>query len=277
MGTKVVDSGEFFRETRIAMNERSKTTVRASPDARPWNHAPGLLHNTWVHGVAGATFMALLLSTTTALGTASLPFLGRTAYWLMEMLLGAAIIGAILFLMRPISRRRLYLRTAVLVGVGTPLIVLMAWLTTEPIKGNALAVSRITSYLPGVLPIVGFNALVQILFGRKELAGMAAGAVDSEPSTEPRETIYAIEAQAHYVVYHTSQGKRRELIRFYDAVKRVSVDGSQVHRSWWVAYAAIESADLTRKKLRLVNGEMVPISRSRLPAVRHIVTAMAAN
>jgi DNA-binding LytR/AlgR family response regulator len=117
---------------------------------------------------------------------------------------------------------------------------------------------------------------MQIIFGRKELAELTAPSKVSEQSPEEPQVIYAIEAQAHYVIFHTRQGQRRELMRLYDAINRVSCAGTQVHRSWWVAHQAIETADFAARRLHLINGQSVPISRSHLSALRRIVEAEVA-
>ena len=77
--------------------------------------------------------------------------------------------------------------------------------------------------------------------------------------------------QDHYIEVHTSRGMEMVLLRFRDALREVEgVDGMQVHRSHWVARAAVDAVERSggRVTLRLVNGTRVPVSRSFAPALR---------
>ena len=77
--------------------------------------------------------------------------------------------------------------------------------------------------------------------------------------------------QDHYVEVHTEEGSDLLLLRFRDALREVEgLDGAQVHRSHWVARAAVAGVERRngRIALRLVNGSRVPVSRSFAPALR---------
>ena len=77
--------------------------------------------------------------------------------------------------------------------------------------------------------------------------------------------------QDHYVEVHTDEGSDLLLLRFRDALRELDgLDGAQVHRSHWVARAAVAGVERRsgRIALRLVNGSRVPVSRSFAPALR---------
>ena len=77
--------------------------------------------------------------------------------------------------------------------------------------------------------------------------------------------------QDHYVEAHTDAGSDLVLLRFRDALREVEgIDGAQVHRSHWVARGAVDGVERRngRIALRLVNGTVVPVSRSFAPALR---------
>lgn len=79
-------------------------------------------------------------------------------------------------------------------------------------------------------------------------------------------SVLCLEMQDHYVRVHTDRGAAMVLMRMADAVEAMSgVDGRQVHRSWWVARAAVAKAvrDGRTATLSLVNGLTVPVSRER--------------
>jgi len=106
----------------------------------------------------------------------------------------------------------------------------------------------------------------------------AAPALPREPAFLARipaklgRDLLALEMEDHYVRVHTAVGSDLILMRLRDAVAELAgLDGLQVHRSHWVAAAAVTGVE--RKpdgKLTLVlrNGLRVPVSRSYAADVR---------
>jgi len=83
--------------------------------------------------------------------------------------------------------------------------------------------------------------------------------------------LHAVSSEDHYLRVHTSVGDELILMRLADAVRELEgAGGLQVHRSWWVAKAAVRDAARAGGKLTLVlvSGKEVPVSRTYLPAVR---------
>jgi DNA-binding LytR/AlgR family response regulator len=76
----------------------------------------------------------------------------------------------------------------------------------------------------------------------------------------------------HYVRAHGPQGcSHLLLMRMADAERELSgVEGERVHRSWWIARAAVEGVrrDGRRLFLQLGGGLEAPVSRDRVPALR---------
>ncbi|WP_169054210.1 LytTR family DNA-binding domain-containing protein [Nitratireductor sp. XY-223] len=80
-----------------------------------------------------------------------------------------------------------------------------------------------------------------------------------------------VEAQEHYVIINTTEEQRMVLGRFSDIVALLpGALGMQVHRSHWVAGAAVSSVFTEKRnmKLRLRNGDVVPVSRRFRSAVQ---------
>lgn len=78
-------------------------------------------------------------------------------------------------------------------------------------------------------------------------------------------SLYSIEAQEHYVRVVTGSETRMVLYRFSDVVNQIPVDlGMQVHRSHWVAHAAVRAVAIKGQGMKLVlqNGNAVPVSRT---------------
>lgn len=83
--------------------------------------------------------------------------------------------------------------------------------------------------------------------------------------------LYAISAEDHYLRVHTSTGDPLILMRFKDAVSELAeVQGTQTHRSWWVALSGVADTrrDNTRLSLVLKTGVVVPVSRTYMAAVK---------
>lgn len=73
-----------------------------------------------------------------------------------------------------------------------------------------------------------------------------------------------IEAQEHYVVIHATEENRMFLGRFSDVVQSLPDSlGLVVHRSHWVARQEVSEVFVEKRntKLRLRNGDVVPVSR----------------
>jgi hypothetical protein len=93
--------------------------------------------------------------------------------------------------------------------------------------------------------------------------GEAAQVEMTRPFDDP---VLCLQMEDHYVRVHRLHGSKLEMMSLHQAVTKYGgVEGLQVHRSWWVAQDAIESAhcDVRRWRLRLINGLTVPIARSR--------------
>ena len=83
------------------------------------------------------------------------------------------------------------------------------------------------------------------------------------PARLQPEEILAIKAEQHYIRVYTPKREYMVLYRFSDAVHELdSSNGTQVHRSYWVNVASIESV-CTRAKdfhLSLAGGAKIPVS-----------------
>lgn len=75
----------------------------------------------------------------------------------------------------------------------------------------------------------------------------------------------------HYVEIATDRGKALVLMRLSDAIREIgSVKGLQIHRSHWVALAAVKRSVRAEGKLwlELTDGRRLPVSRSFVDAAR---------
>jgi len=83
--------------------------------------------------------------------------------------------------------------------------------------------------------------------------------------------IIALEMEDHYVRVHTMLGSALVLMRLRDAMALIAdVEGMQVHRSWWVARAAVEDVlrDGRNIRLKLARGIEAPVARAKIADLR---------
>lgn len=83
--------------------------------------------------------------------------------------------------------------------------------------------------------------------------------------------IHALRAEDHYVRVYTALGSALLLMRLSDAISELGgLGGERVHRSWWVARAAVKSVRREGRKLVLVlpGGVEAPVTREAAPKLR---------
>jgi DNA-binding LytR/AlgR family response regulator len=91
---------------------------------------------------------------------------------------------------------------------------------------------------------------------------------------DKRGQLLCLEMDDHYLKVHTDQGHHLLLMRFKDALEfLVDYPGMQTHRSWWVAKDAVVGEEKVGRKLslKLVNQQLVPVSRSYIEQVKAFV------
>ena len=104
--------------------------------------------------------------------------------------------------------------------------------------------------------------------------GPQARFLDRLPVALGRDVVY-LKVRSHYVNVVTSAGSGALLMRFADAVAELGDQGMQVHRSYWVARRHVVGIErrTERTVLLLTGGEVVPVSRTYLAAVREALPA----
>ena len=83
--------------------------------------------------------------------------------------------------------------------------------------------------------------------------------------------LLCLKMEDHYVRAHTAKGSDLVLMPMKDAIAELAgVEGMQVHRSWWVAKAAVVQAVSEGRNisLRLSNGLDAPVSRASVARLR---------
>jgi hypothetical protein len=226
----------------------------------------------------------------------SLALLPRLAYWIAIVVLtyvaGLAtvhLVVAVFFRPRT-ARLAPYLVAGAVAGLPVAAIVvgLNSQLFGEP--SNLRAALVLTAYCVAISAIVSvLVALFSIPQAGPEAAETeAAAAAHAAPVTslppEPRRPaildrlpvhlrgkLAYMSMQDHYVDVHTDKGSTLVLMRLADAIAETGgVVGLQIHRSHWVASAAVTAAVRRdgRLLLRMTDGAELPVSRSYMAAVQ---------
>lgn len=253
----------------------TQATVHASRNARLPKHTVGL---------AVLVAAAVFLSLTDAFGLDVLPLGARFLYWLVLLAVGQA---ASLLIRRVLDR--LQLSRAWLVGAGILATALgalpmsaLVWSVTAFALSKPLNPAQLPYFYLAVLVVAAAMIGVNLLAQRQPLVTHAdpPSAVSVHrpapifahlPPRLKMAKLYALEAEDHYIRVHTSAGSDLVLMRFSDALRALAgIEGAQVHRSWWVARDAVESASREDGKpvLLLLGGIKAPVSRSFTRALR---------
>lgn len=172
-------------------------------------------------------------------------------------------------------RLGLWARGPIVVGVATGLLMVapmtaVVWIVQGLVQGRPLPAAALPDVVWQVLLVcVGASVLAILVSGRRTHSGDGAAAppkfLERIPLKLREGELWAVEAEDHYLRLHTSRGQDLILMRLADAVDELEgLEGAQVHRSWWVARAAIADARRGdgRAVLTLKDGSDVPVSRT---------------
>lgn len=244
----------------------------------------------WVAFIAVLT--AALLAAHQVAPAASFGLAGNYLYWLCRILIETCLFMAVLFAvenyLQTVLPRWLRFIIAILISLLPFVLAITAFdlIVGLPELGlnGAEQISRTRAAAFGLeliylldnhLALCGLLLLPRLIAAKSEPQTTAikpAAQVDEQPavffdSVDPplEGSLYSIEAQEHYVRVVTSDETRMILYRFSDAVRQIpATTGMQVHRSHWVAHAAVSAVVVKGQgmKLTLQNGHVVPVSRT---------------
>lgn len=238
----------------------------------------------WLRTYLIALGIGALLGVTGASGTGTLPMIRRMGFWLVVMLAGTAVAQATNAWLDRKLRLRLWQEIIVMTVAITPPITVLVWLAAAVTEGVMPNVKVLPFYVPPVILVSACMSVLHATVNRVPLQSHVHVETPAETKSVPGEalrarldfkfrqaTIFALSAEDHYLRIHTSAGETLILMRLYDAVRELDgIEGSQVHRSWWVARDAV--ADIARGdgKLDLVlkSGLRAPVSRRYQKALK---------
>jgi hypothetical protein len=230
-----------------------------------------------------AVGVGLFLSFVGAFGTSGVPFLPRSLYMIAISAGGAALgMGTYSLAARmPLVSRHLWL-TGLAGGIlMTPPMGVYVWLVSSWLEKTGPESGDLLGYVAYSSVICVVSSLVAAFLNRPRVVVVQAPAAPAAtvrflerlPLKLRGAEIWAVEAEDHYLRLHTSRGQDLILMRLADAVEELAgIEGTQVHRSWWVARDAISDARRGdgRATLVLKDGSEVPVSRTYAKIIREL-------
>jgi hypothetical protein len=249
--------------------------------------------------LAVMTVIGIVLALLGPFGSFEAPFATRLIYWLGLSWTGYACyrpIGGLISRFGPVLDLPDWSLWLIACLVATVPMTVMVWLVSSlPPPLEVPSLSGWIQYYGYVLAIGGmvtmFFYMVQSRPGTEPCAAPAqpVAPVQAEPVAPPVSAapasprllqrlppglgtdLVALEMEDHYLRVHTRLGSDLILLRMRDAVSELDgLDGVQVHRSWWVARAAVEQVERDGRNvvLRLVGGLSAPVARNQVPVLK---------
>ena len=217
----------------------------------------------------------VVLGVIAPLGTGDQVFGVRLGYWL-SCLVGGGIIGILVDRLPPLALKPIALRVLLVSLMMTPPVTIWVLAVNHVFLGDEMLghLGRLSWQVFAIsLPLMTVRALVH----RAPVIKTETRTVVETPLPEAEAafrrrlsarrryaTLIAVEAHDHYLRVHTDQGSELLSMRFSDALKDLErVAGYRVHRSWWIAAAAIEAVRWGRGsgEAQLRNDVVAPVSR----------------
>lgn len=232
---------------------------------------------------AASLLFAVILTATGAFGTFRIILPLRLAYWILTTFSAAA---SLLTASRLLSRyfRSGWVRRAATVVVAAVPTALVAGAAAAFLIPVSFSLRGFAEIYPAALILNLLLLALYRLTARRDVIVNTAPTAAPDDSVPPliasklpprlaRGRLLVVEAQDHYLRVTTRDGQALVHMRFADALAALDQsDGIRVHRSWWVARTSIESMKFAsgRGELTLVDGSLVPVSRSFAPMVKQI-------
>ena len=236
-----------------------------------------IIQQYWGRNLIISFLIGGLLGVAGAFETHQLDLLPRVSYWILTIFLGGTIANfttKALDKFRPLEERPIIyhaIHLVIIINLITFMVICLNSLFFDFSFSNAAYIN----FLPIVSLVSVFMTIVHWVASHVPMQSHATGAsarngeeikfIERLPFKFKKAQIFAINAEDHYLRIHTDVGETMILMRLYDAIKELEgIEGSQTHRSWWVAKDAV--VDIVRGdgriNFRLRNNQLAPVSRS---------------
>jgi hypothetical protein len=234
--------------------------------------------------------MAVFLTMIGAFGTDEFSLIKSFSYWTISLIGGSFIASLFDFVLTKWPIDNPHLEWLIMfMGVAFFVLFYVWWLNSLFFEQD-LSLRTLRRLIIPVIVISAAMTIVHILAAKTPLQTHAQSHLETthDPGQSKEDAIrpiiyerlephlqnaqiLAVQSEDHYLKIYTSNGEAMILMRLRDAVHALEgIEGSQVHRSWWVAKSAI--TDIIRREGRTIfhlsNGLNVPISRRYLKALK---------
>ena len=252
------------------------TTILAAPP--PGRSATlSLLRGLLIAAVGG-----VVLAVAGAFGSINAPLWIRLIYWVPVMLIGAGwghVCSRLIDRWIDIDEKP-WLAVVALTAVITGPVTLMVWFVTGAVfEREAYPLAVLPFMLGPVLTITAVMSAINVFLTKAQPVQTHPAPAGAAPARIPDRlpmklrggAIRAVQAEDHYLRIHTDRGSDLILMRLSDALDELEgLEGSQTHRSWWVARDAVRDVARGdgRATLTLDGGIIVPVSRRYAKALR---------
>lgn len=233
--------------------------------------------------------IGLVLALIGPFGSFQAPFAWRLVYWLVLAISGYALYQPAAGLARRLAPRLDLPEGALWVAAtlaATVPMTTVVWAIGRRPDGPALPTAEAALTLYGYVLVIGGAVMLLFYILNREQPGAApvmppVPQPDVPPASPdppfldrlpPRlgRDLIALQMEDHYVRAHTVLGSDLILMRMSDAVGELAgLEGAQVHRSWWVARAAVLGVERDGRniRLKLAGGLVAPVARAMAPAL----------
>ncbi len=231
----------------------------------------------WAVDIAAATAVGAFLGVVGPYGSFfNGPLMVRLAYWITAMWIGVAVFGVGVRLALAIGWRFglpawFMAAVAALVGAAIQTLIVsriavwlwpqLSYFTPMVWFGQCLAIS---------IPLVGGYLLLRPRLLRSEVKPAPASVVVDEAPAPVARPVLCLRMEDHYVRVCTPGGSRLVAGPFERVIAGMAEEGMRVHRSWWVARAAVTGVVVDGRNLRLIlrGGLTAPVSRASVARLR---------
>lgn len=227
--------------------------------------------------LAAIVILIISLGTSIFVPLAAADFSTRVVLVGLAMVFGSTLSVAILYLILPLH---LMLNISLWsVAVIHSLLAAAVFSLAEPTVSGAITAYPMPSYMEVFIPffLLGILADDFILWHLKDRVCLRAykrrhkaDTIETLLPSEKRGEVWLISAADHYVEITTRNGTHMHRMTMKAAVEKAGPSkGLRVHRSHWVAFAAMMSLekDGERTMLTLRNGQRVPVSQQTVAKV----------
>jgi LytTr DNA-binding domain len=217
---------------------------------------------------------AALMAIAAPFGTSDAPLGERLGFWLIGAAGSFAAAKLLDFALRSLHRlrERPKTRALALIAIVTPPAAVIASWAAAVLHHQPVSWAQCWRTMPQIALVgVAFSALLGLVDRPRIRAAAPVDASPPDPSLDSLlparlagARLFAIEAKDHYVRVNTDRGCALVLASLEAAIaKTQGLDGQRVHRSWWVAKAAVTNVQRGggRAVLSLSSGAQAPVSR----------------